>query len=103
MLRRIFNPLPHPQTFLGFVMGLLFLFAVLSSPAWAWTNGDFEAGALTGWNVTLNYANPVTSGGTFPAAVVVPPGAAPNTNGSLCPAPATCLNQIQSGNRAAEI
>src|SRR5258708_31381765 len=71
---------------------LLFGFVSVS---WAWINPGFEAGNLTGWTVTYGLDSPL--------AQVVIPGAAPDTNGTICVAPAICLNQVHNGNYAAQL
>jgi hypothetical protein len=98
MLRLSYNV--FCRTLIGFLL-LSSIFFGGYGTAWAWVNGCFATGDLTGWTATLNSG---AAEQTLPVATVVSPGAAPNTNGTLCPAPAICLNQVYSGcNYAAEI
>jgi len=79
----------------SFVFAFL-LFSVPVQTSWAWVNSGFETGDLTGWTVT--------PGGNIPGTVsVVVPGAAANTQGTICVAPAICLNQVHGGSFACEL
>jgi hypothetical protein len=73
---------------------------MVCAPARAWVNQGFETGDMSGWTVTLNSG---VSAITLPTNQVVAPGVAPDTNGTLCPAPSICLNQVRNGNFAAQI
>ncbi len=70
---------------LSLLSGWLALSLVLvCAPARAWVNQGFETGDMTGWTVTLNSGLAVLA---LPTTQVVAPGVAPDTNGTLCPAP----------------
>jgi hypothetical protein len=59
-----------------------------TAKAFAFVNGGFETGDLSGWTV-------LSGTGVAQAVVAVPPGPAPNTNGNL--------NRVDQGNFAAEL
>src|SRR5581483_5587352 len=84
-----------PKMLILFFISLPIFILFCVSPAFAWVNSDFETGTLAGWTVTY--------GSGAPTASVVTSGAAPNTNGTLCPAPSICLNMVHNGTYSAQI
>ncbi|MES2200811.1 MAG: hypothetical protein V4498_01015, partial [candidate division FCPU426 bacterium] len=68
--------------------------------AQAWINPGFETGTGLGWIGNGAWGASVTY---FPHAVISVPGAAPHTQGTICVAPAVCLDMVHSGNYAVEI
>jgi hypothetical protein len=84
----------------------LFCLLWFPSTGLAWVNQGFETGNTNGWTVTTNVGVSVLSN---PSVSVVSQGAANLTNGTafgdpaICPAPTTCLDQVNSGNFAAEL
>ncbi len=97
----------HPKIFIPLFFSPVLIFLFFGGgyyPAQAWVNPSFETGDFTGWTGTLvSGIGAASAGGSFPSTMVVGTGAAPNTNGFLCPAPAICLNQVHNGNFAAQI
>ena len=66
----------------------------------AWVNPGFESGNLTGWTVNT-FSGPAVV--YSPYALTVTPGAAPHTQGTLCVAPAICLDQVHGGGFSASL
>ena len=82
------------------VMGGVLLVMAAASEAPAWVNGGFESGSTAGWASTLTFG---PNAAYQPQVLTVTPGAAPHTQGTLCPAPAVCLDQVHSGGYAVEL
>ena len=72
----------------------------LPSLSYGWFNPGFENGGISPWTVSTHTGSNVTQ---TPRAGLVTPGAAPHTQGTICAAPAVCLNRVHNGASAVEL